>query len=148
MGNILKIFPDYFSENAVKLILLNGQENNLHVYRVGKYGRDKKIAFLNYHDEVIRGLKTVKGQEKYLEKCKNDIDRLSISCYHKKEDLAYYFEITLKDQYPERIILEGNTDFKYGLSQKTVERKKDVKDSHVDWWLYKDATPWDAFREV
>lgn len=148
MGNILKIFPDYFSESAVKLILLNGQENNLHVYRVGKYGKDKEIAFLNYYDEVLLGLKTVRERGKYLEKCKNDIDRLSISCYYEKNDIVYYLNITLKDQFPERILLEGYTDLKCGLSQKTDERKKNVENSHVDWWLYKDATPWDAFQEV
>ena len=36
----------------------------------------------------------------------------------------------------------------YGLAQKTSERKEEKKDSHVDWWLFKDATPWIDFNEV
>lgn len=148
MENELFIFPDYFSENSVKLILLHGRKENFHIYRVAKYGKDKTIAFLNYYEEVIRGLKTVRNPEKYLEKCKNNIDQLSVSCYYDINDLTYYFEITLKDNYPERILLEGITNSKYGLIQKTSERKKEKKNSHVDWWLFKDATPWIDFNEV
>lgn len=148
MENELFIFPDYFSENAVKIILSQGKRNNLHIYRVGKYGKDKTIAFLNYYEEVIRGLKTVRNPVKYLEKCKNNIDQLSVSCYYDRKDLTYYFEVTLKDSYPERILLEGVTNPQYGLIQKTAERKKETRDSHVDWWLFKDATPWMDFKEV
>ena len=148
MGDKLNVFPDYFSENAINLILSNGKPNRIHVYRVGKYGKNKQTAFLNYYDEVIKGLKTVRNPEKYLEKCKNNIDMLSISCYYNIEDIRYYFEITLKDDYPERILLEGFSDSKYGLTQKTSERKEKVNDSHTDWWLYKGATPWVIFDIV
>ena len=61
------IFPEYFSVNAKKLILLNGKPQNRHVYRVAKYGRDTTTAFLNYYDEVVLGLKTVRNKQKYLE---------------------------------------------------------------------------------
>lgn len=142
------IFPEYFSVNAKKLILLNGKPQNRHVYRVAKYGRDTTTAFLNYYDEVVLGLKTVRNKQKYLEKCKEEIDRLSISCYYDIKDIIYYYEITLKDSYPERILLESETNYKYGLSQVTSERKKESTDSHVDWWLFKDATPWLIFNEV
>lgn len=148
MKERLNIFPDYFSEKAIDLILLNGKSSCIHVYRVGKYGKDKQTAFLNYYDEVIKGLKTVRNPERYLEKCKNNIDMLSISCYHSIEDIKYYFEITLKDEYPERILLEGISDCKYGLTQKTSERKKKILNSHIDWWLYKNATPWVIFNIV
>lgn len=148
MGDELYIFPNFFSENAIKQILLYGKQDTLHVYRVGKYGKDKATAFLNYYDEVVKGLKTVRNPEKYLEKCKNNIDMLSISCYYNIEDIRYYFQITLKDDYPERILLEGFSDSKYGLTQKTSERKETVTNSHTDWWLYKDATPWEIFNIV
>ncbi len=46
MENEIFIFPDYFSENAVKVILSEGKKDNLHIFRVGKYGRDKTTAFL------------------------------------------------------------------------------------------------------
>ena len=141
------IFPDYFSKDVVEEILKHGKENNIVVYRVGKYGKDKTISFLNYYDEVVMGLKTVMRKEKYLEKCKTNIDNLSVSCYYDIDDIQYYYDVTLKDDYPERILLHGVTDSNYGLSQKTSERKR-VNDSHVDWWLYKDSTPWLAFKEV
>ena len=35
----------------------------------------------------------------------------------------------------------------YGLAQRTRERIK-KRDSHVDWWLYKDATPYKAFELI
>jgi len=148
MGNKLYIFPNYFSENAISQILIYGKQANMHVYRVGKYGKDKTTAFLNYYDEVICGLKTVRKPEKYLEKCKNNIDKLSVSCYLEMKDISYYFEITLKDDYPERVLLEGTTNHKCGLAQKTSEREKERRDSHVDWWIFKDATPWIYFNEV
>ena len=148
MENEIFIFPDYFSENAVKVILSEGKKDNLHIFRVGKYGRDKTTAFLNYYEEILSGLKTVRNPQKYLEKCKNNIDQLSVSCYYDINDLQYYFEVTLKDNYPERVLLEGMSNSQYGLIQKTAERKKDVKNSHVDWWLFKGATPWLDFNEV
>lgn len=129
-------------------IIKNGKEIEINVYRVGKYGKNDNAAFLNYYDEVILGLKTVRNKERYLEKCKNDINKLSISCYYDKEDIEYYFGITLKDAYPERIFLYGITDKRHGISQKTKERKIEQTDSHVDWWLFKNSTPWESFNEV
>ena len=61
MENEIFIFPDYFSENAVKVILSEGKRDNLHIFRVGKYGRDKTTAFLNYYEEILSGLKTVRN---------------------------------------------------------------------------------------
>ena len=148
MRNELFVFPDYFSENSVKLIISNGKPDSLHIYRVGKYGKDKTTAFLNYYDEIQQGLKTVRNPEKYLEKCKNNMVQLSVSCYYDIDDLTYYFEVTLKDTYPERILLEGISNPCHGLIQKTSERKTETKNSHVDWWLYKNATPWIDFNEV
>ena len=55
MRNELFVFPDYFSENSVKLIISNGKPDSLHIYRVGKYGKDKTTAFLNYYDEIQQG---------------------------------------------------------------------------------------------
>ena len=35
----------------------------------------------------------------------------------------------------------------YGVTQRTRERVK-KRDSHVDWWLYKVATPYEAFELI
>lgn len=148
MDKKVYIFPDYFSSSVVSKIINNGRENNYYVYRLAKYGKkDETIAFLNYYEEVIRGLKIVRKKEAYLKECKNNMDRLSVSCYMDIEDINYYCGVTLKDHYPEKIILEGTAKGKHGLSQITSERKE-KNDSHVDWWLYKDATPWIDFKEV
>lgn len=41
----------------------------------------------------------------------------------------------------------GYTEPRHGVVQRTKERKK-VKSSHVDWWLYKDARPYEEFEII
>lgn len=142
-----KCFPDYFAETAIAGISLWGKAENIPVFRVAKYGKKDRSAFLNYYDEVLEGLKVVRKREKYLEKCREDIDRLSVSCYEKKEDIEEYYQITLKESYPERILLKGTTAMSCGLSSRTRERKETCTDSHVDWWLYEDVAPYEWFRQ-
>lgn len=146
-GEGIKCFPDYFAETVQEQIAEAGKEENIAVFRVGKYGKNDRTAFLNYYDEVVEGLKVVRNRDKYLERCKNDIDRLSISCYEKLEDIIDYFKVTLKESYPERILLKGETAISCGLSKRTRERKASCEDSHVDWWLYEGATPYEWFHQ-
>lgn len=146
MSVVTNVFPDYFSQDAINGIFKNGKEENIEVYRVCKYGKDTTIGFLNYYEEVVQGLKTVRNRQTTLEKYSKNIDSLSVSCYYLLDDIIYYYNITLKDSHPERILLKGITSSTCGLSQRTSERK--VKnDSHVDWWLYKDVKPWEFFKE-
>ncbi len=149
METIEHIFPDYFSSDARQKILENGAENNFIVYRVNKYGKDNTIAFLNYYEETIRGLKIIRANRraKTLEKYSNDINYLSVSCYRDIEDIIYYYNVTLKKDYPQRILLKGHLSGTHGLSQLTSERIAEKKNSHVDWWLYKNAAPWVDFEE-
>ena len=44
-------------------------------------------------------------------------------------------------------IAVGNTNPIYGVVQRTKERTK-KRTSHVDWWLYKDASPYDEFTII
>lgn len=150
MENTLYVFPEYYTAEAIKEILENGKEDCIAVYRVGKYGKDMTKAFLNYYEEVVQGYKFVnpKKREVVLEKYIKDINSLSVSCYYLYEDIEYYYNITLKEKHPERMLLKGVTLGKYGLAQRSSERKQKVTDSHTDWWLFKDATPWAAFEEV
>lgn len=141
-------FPNYFSESVCNEICKHGKGQNILVYRVGKYGNNDKNAFLNYYEEVVEGLKVVRNKEKYLEKCRHDIDRLSVSCYENIEDIEDYYKLTLKDTYPQRILLQGETQKEHGLSGRTKERKSSCVSSHVDWWLFDKAKPWIAFKEV
>lgn len=150
MGNTLYVFPEYYTTEAISKIMQNGKEERIEVYRVGKYGKDKSIAFFNYYEEVIMGYKFVKPakRESILEKYSRDIDSLSVSCYYLYEDIDYYYSITLKETNPERILLKGITSEEYGLTQITSERKPKKTDSHTDWWLFKSSTPWVVFEEV
>jgi len=141
-------FPAYITKDVIKEIYQWGKENDIDVYRVSKYGKDTTKAFLNYYEETVRGLIVKKNKEQYLKKCTENIDQLSVSCYSNKGDIVdYYLGLTYK-VYPEAILLRGTTNSKHGLSSKTKERKPHKQDSHVDWWLYDKATPWDSFMEV
>lgn len=148
-GNTLSIFPDYFSDEAIENIKLCGKQDEIQVYRVSKHG-DIKLAFLNNYEEIVLGLITVREaeKEKRLKRCQKNIDYLSVSCYYLYRDIEYYYNITLKDDYPERTLLKGSTSSRCGLSQLTDVRKCRTKNSHVDWWLYSNTTPWTVFSEV
>lgn len=41
----------------------------------------------------------------------------------------------------------GRTEPRHGVVQRTKERKK-KSGSHVDWWLYKDARPYEEFKVI
>ena len=146
-----KVFPDYFEQTAIDKIYAYGGNNCIKVYRVAKLGENNNDAFLNYYDETIKGYKVFPPaiKEKKLEKYKKDMNCLSISCYYEKKDIEDYFNYTLKDEFPRRILLEGVTCPAFGLSQKTAERNsKYINSSHTDWWLYKDSKPWLVFKEA
>lgn len=144
----MMIFPDYYTDKARSEIQKHGQKEAIPVYRVGKYGKNDYTAFLNYYDEVISGLKVVRNKEQFLEKCRDSIDQLSVSCYENLEDILDYYKITLKETHPSRVLLQGATVSECGVSVRTKERKEKCTDSHVDWWLYRDVTPYSYFKEV
>ena len=148
-GKKQKYFPDYFEDSAQIEIRKWGTNADILVYRVGKYGKNDSTAFLNYYEEAVKGLKPIRrNKEQYLEKCRKNIDSLSVSCYEKKEDIEDYYKITLKDTYPARILLHGRPASDCGLSCRTKERKENYTNSHVDWWLFQDSQPWKHFEEV
>ena len=141
-------FPEYFSAEALQKILLYGRAEEINVYRVGKYGHNDNKAFLNYYDEVLLGLKPIRKKEAALKKYRHSIGNLSISCYEDFDDIKDYYMLTLKDDYPKRILLRGKTSGECGLSCRTRSRDENCSNSHVDWWLYQDASPWQFFHEV
>ena len=141
-----KIFAEYFSKKVLDGIAEWGKSEAIPVYRVGKYGKNDDTAFLNYYEEVERGLKVVRNREACMDSYTKSIDSLSVSCYENKEDIEEYYKVTLKDIYPQRILLFGETIPQDGPSIRTKERKEKCKDSHVDWWLYRDAEPWKVFK--
>lgn len=143
-----KCFPNYFSASAISEINKWGRDEAHLVYRIGKYGNNDETAFLNYYDEVVMGLKPCRNKEATLAKYKKSIDSLSISCYYDVNDIVeYYFSVTLKRNYPNKIVLKGKTIGEYGVSSITRKRKNSCDTSHIDWCLYEKSTPWEVFKE-
>lgn len=122
MGDTLYVFPEYYSDKALKEVQKHGKEEDIPVYRVAKYGKDKTIAFLNYYEEVINGYKFIKPSKlkSTLEKYTESIDSLSVSYYYDYKDIKYYYSVTLKESYPERILLKWITSKKVWFSAKIV----------------------------
>ena len=72
-----------------------------------------------------------------------------MSVYMKFKDVKRFMKMTSKYKVP-FVIAEGKTNPKYGVCAITREWKQllgeKCKSSHVDYWLYKDATPWKDFH--
>ena len=70
----------------------------------------------------------------------DDPRQFSLSTYEKPKDVKRFASMDSDMHVPFKIAI-GFTVPVYGLAQRTRERIK-KRDSHVDWWLYKDATPY------
>ena len=76
----------------------------------------------------------------------DDPRQFSLSTYEKPKDVKRFASMDSDMHVPFKIAI-GFTVPVYGLAQRTRERIK-KRDSHVDWWLYKDATPYKAFELI
>ncbi len=116
---------------------LGACENNYTVYRACATGKVDRLSFLNSYEE--NGFCTILGL------AENDPSQYSLSTFEKPRDVKRFatmnssFKISFK-------IAKGTTNPIYGYSQRTKERDKSKKkSSHVDWWLYENATPENEF---
>lgn len=132
---IEKIFPDYFS----RFHLPDGaKEEYIKVYRVCRSGKCDKDSFLPSFEEngfVVNPLCDEKDPGQY-----------SLSTYEKPNDVKRFAGVMSDMQVPYTIAI-GETNPKHGLVQRTKERTK-RRTSHVDWWLYKDASPYNEFEMI
>lgn len=132
---IKRIFPAYFSQ----FVLPEGaREEELQVYRACRSGKCDKASFLPTYEE--RGCKIYEGEDI------KDPKLYSLSTYLKPKDVKRFASMTSDMQVPYKIAI-GITHARWGLVQPTKEREH-KKTSHVDWWLYKDATPYESFELI
>lgn len=133
---IKKLFPDYF----IKFELPEGaREELIQVYRACRSGKCDRESFLPSFEEKGCNLKSVSDPA--------DPSEYSLSTYEKPRDIKRFASMTSDMEVPYRIAI-GETNPVYGLVQRTQDRKPKYKSSHVDWWLYKDATPYRDFEII
>ena len=132
---LAKIFPDYFE----KFELPEGaKEEEIQVYRACRSGKCDKESFLPTYEQ--NGYKLLFAADE------TDPGQYSLSTYEKPNHIKRFASMCSDMQVPYKIAI-GVTNPKYGLVQRTRERKKG-SGSHVDWWLYKDATPHEEFEVI
>lgn len=132
-------FPDCFPPEFVDEILPKGLVPQIiDVYRICTRGIIDKTAFLSTYEEICLNLKPKPRPQKW-EKMIHDPGTYSTSCYEEKNDVINALKC-LTAYYPNPILIQGHASFEYGPFQRTSERKVQ-NDSHVDWWIFKDAYP-------
>lgn len=133
---IEKIFPDYFSRFELPL---GAKEEEIEVYRACRTCKCDKQSFLPTFEE--HGLKYNPGEDP------NDPSVYSLSVYEKPKDVKRFAAMTSDFGKP-FAIAKGKTNPAHGICQRTKERKEKYKSSHVDWWLYKKARPYEEFTII
>lgn len=135
LKRIEKIFPDYFQ----RFKLPDGaREERIKVYRACRSGKCDKDSFLPSFEEngyVINPLVD-----------SSDPGQYSLSTFEKPKDVKRFAGVMSDMKIPYQIAI-GETDPRHGLVQRTKERTK-KRTSHVDWWLYKDASPYEEFKMI
>lgn len=117
---------DFIPDDVKSKILECGKEQDIDVYRVAKSGIIDENTFLSSFEEYKLGLiPTIKDLQ--------DVSTYSTSCYLDIKKLKKTLKMLMKYN-PRAQVIKGKV--KFGLSQITKERIPN-KDSHVDWWIYK-----------
>jgi hypothetical protein len=132
---IEKIFPDYFK----RFELPDGaREEYIKVYRACRSGKCDKASFLPSFEENGYVLNPLVSE--------TDPGQYSLSTYEKPTEIKRFASIISDMKVPYQIAI-GYTNPIHGLVQRTRERKR-KRTSHVDWWLYKDASPYSEFEII
>ncbi|MGP1594308.1 MAG: hypothetical protein ACTTH8_03575 [Treponema sp.] len=131
-----EVFPDYLDKFDLPKI---ARKESIKVYRACRSGKCDNESFLPSFEE--------KGCDENLLSDPKDPSEYSLSTYEKPKDIKRFASLTSDMKVPYRIAI-GETKPQYGLVQRTKERKPGYKSSHVDWRLYKDATPYKAFKII
>lgn len=130
-----RIFPDYFERFELPE---GARSESIKVYRACKSGKCDRKSFLPTFEE--NGFVVDDGADE------KDPGQYSLSTYEKPTHVKRFAGVMYDIKEPCRIAM-GETNPIYGLVQRTKERKK-CKSSHVDWWLYKEATPYMEFQII
>ncbi len=136
-------YPECFPDNFEKEILpKEAKHENKLVYRIIKYGKIDRDGFISSYEEVLRGLKP--APKKGIDLA--DPGEYSTSCNIEYAEAEYMLNVFMR-HYPRPFIAKGVTEATCGPCQLTSEREE-RDDTHVDWWIYKDANPQEYFEEV
>lgn len=134
-NRIEKIFPDYFD----RFQLPDGaKEESIKVYRACRSGKCDKASFLPSFEESGYVLNPLLSE--------NDPGQYSLSTFEKPKDVKRFAGVMSDMKVPITIAV-GYTSPIHGVVQRTRERTK-KRMSHVDWWLYKDARPYEEFEII
>ena len=131
-----KRFPAYFENFTLPRCEV---EQQICVYRACKTRKIEQASFLNTYEE--NGFANTVGQEI------DDPQEYCLSTYERLRDVKRFVAVTAKYS-PPFLLAKGWTSPLCGVSCRTKEWKTGYKGSHVDWWLYEDAKPWEHFEEV
>ncbi len=131
-----KRFPAYFENFTLPEC---AREQMICVYRACKTRKIEQESFLNTYEE--NGFANTVDQEI------DDPQEYCLSTYEKLRDVKRFVALTAKYS-PPFLLAKGWTAPSCGVSCRTKDWKVRYKSSHVDWWLYKDAKPWEHFEEV
>lgn len=138
----MKEYPDCFPQNfASEILPKQAKEENKSVYRVIKFGEIDENSFISTYEEIQRKLIPPK---KHLDL--NNPGIYSTSCNMEYSEARNMLDIFMR-HYPKPFIAKGETEKTCGPSQLTSEREA-RKDTHVDWWIYKNTNPEDYFKKV
>lgn len=130
-----KNFPEYFKNFIMPA---EAREELIHVFRACRTGKVDRLSFLPTYEE--NGYKCPFGM------MINDPSVYSLSVYSKPKDVKRFVSMT-SDFHVPYTIAHGYTNPEYGLVLPTKEVTK-TKSSHIDWWLYVDATPYKDFTVI
>lgn len=139
--DIEKKFPSYFENFQIPQFAC---EQELEVYRACASGKIDPESFLNTYEENNFNVP--------LDLTKEDPQVYSMSTYLKFKDVKRFMTLTSRFGVPFLIAI-GITTPKHGLCAETRKWKPNLnksqkRNSHVDWWLYENARPWEEFRMV
>ena len=132
MITIEKVFPDYLDRFEMPE---GAHEESIQVYRACRSGMCDRASFLPTFEQ--NGFKVREGDDE------KDPSNYSMSTYEKPNHIKRFASMDSDMDVPYTIAI-GFTNPVHGLVQKSRERKA-KSGSHIDWWLYKDATPWIEF---
>lgn len=114
-------------------------EDSCEVYRIALFGRIDREFFL---PTILED----RNKERYsaIRTESIGLDEWSVSCYTEKKDVDKTLKM-LKKYYPPSRLATGNICEGTGLWALSKDWNK-KKNSHVDWWIFKDECPIHCFR--
>lgn len=136
-------FPDYYKDDVISRIIEISEETELEVYRICKNGLVNEDSFKTTYEENLYNHMKAFGMLNTTE-IDDLLGEYSLSTYTKERDARRMLGLFSKRN-PAAIIAKGKTDKEEGLFAYTKNYKRN-KNSHVDWWLFKNATPHIHFK--